>query len=233
MPEGKSRMKKTGKSERIYIDINDDAPAMEAYRMLKTNIEFSNSVNPIKKILITSSVAGEGKSTTVYNLAKVFALGGDKTLIIDLDLRRPVIHRIIGEKPEHGITSLIIGKKTAEEIITPTKTDNLYFISCGERPVNPAEMLSSNALAEAVEELCGKFDIILLDSPPSAALADAAIISRFADTVLLVVSAGQTSYADVENSLDNLKKANARVAGVIMNNVTKKSRGYKYCNYDY
>ena len=212
MPEGKSRMKKTGKSERIYIDINDDAPAMEAYRMLKTNIEFSNSVNPIKKILITSSVAGEGKSTTVYNLAKVFALGGDKTLIIDLDLRRPVIHRIIGEKPEHGITSLIIGKKTA---------------------VNPAEMLSSNALAEAVEELCGKFDIILLDSPPSAALADAAIISRFADTVLLVVSAGQTSYADVENSLDNLKKANARVAGVIMNNVTKKSRGYKYYNYDY
>ena len=84
-----------------------------------------------------------------------------------------------------------------------------------------------------MEELCGKFDIILLDSPPSAALADAAIISRFADTVLLVVSAGQTSYADVENSLDNLKKANARVAGVIMNNVTKKSRGYKYYNYDY
>lgn len=226
-------MKKTGKSERIYIDINDDAPAMEAYRILKTNIEFSNSINPIKKILITSSVSCEGKSTTVYNLAKVFALGGDRTLIIDLDLRRPVIDKIIGERLEHGITSLITGKKTAEEIVTPTGTENLFFISCGERPANPAEMLSADALADAVEELCGKFDVILLDSPPSAALADAAIISRIADTVLLVVSAGQTSYTDVENSLDNLKKANARIAGIIMNNVTKKSRGYKYYNYDY
>lgn len=219
--------------ERKYRHINDDAPVMEAYRMLRTNVEFSSSLSPLKKILITSSLVGEGKSSIVVNLARTFALGGAKTLVVDLDLRRPVIHRILEIENDAGITSCLLKKNTVPQIIKPTAFENLYAVTCGERPHNPAEQLASANLAAIIGELEGQFDIILFDSPPSAALADASIISRFTDATILVVSAGFVHYADVKNSKENLQKVGANILGIVMNNVTRHTRGYKYYSYDY
>ena len=221
-------------NERKYAEFSSDSPIAEAYRVLRTNIEFSNSVNPIKTVLITSSLLGEGKSTTVTNLGKIFALGGTKTLIIDLDLRRPVVHKILSlDNKNKGITSLFLEKNSLEEVIMPTDVENLYAIPCGQQPMNPAELLSSDKLAAAVEKLKDMFDLIIFDSPPAVALADAGIISRMADATMLVVSAGGVTYSDVETSTTNLKNAGAKILGIIMNNITRKTRGYKYYKYDY
>lgn len=213
--------------------ISNSAPVMEAYRLLRTNIEFSNSLNKIKRILITSSVMGEGKSTTAINLARIFALGGSKTLIIDLDLRRPVVHKILGLENVKGLMDCVLDKATETEIIKKTSFENLYALNCGEYPINPAEILASEKLLNLINTLSEDFEIVIIDSPPSAALADAAIISRFVDATILVVSAGNVNYPDVENAMDNLNKAGANILGIVMNNVTKRSRGYKYYYYDY
>ncbi len=227
-------VKKNRTHERKYVDFPTDSPITEAYRVLRTNIEFSNSVNPIKTVLVTSSLLGEGKSTTAVNLGKIFAMGGTKTLIVDLDLRRPVVHKILSvDTNDKGITSLFLEKNELEDIILPTDVENLYAITCGTTPLNPAELLSSKKLEEAVLKLREKFDLIIFDSPPAVALADAGIISRLADATILVVSAGKVTYSDVEASKTNLTNAGANILGIVMNNVTKQSRGYKYYKYDY
>lgn len=221
--------------ERKYAEFSSDSPIAEAYRVLRTNIEFSSSVNAIKTVLITSSLLGEGKSTTTSNLGKIFALGGTKTLIIDLDLRRPVVHKILSieDGNERGITSIFLEDKDVEDLIVETDVENLYAIPCGKQPINPAELLSSEKLEQAIAKLREMFDLIIFDSPPAVALADAGIISRFADATMLVVSAGDVTYSDVETSTTNLKNAGANILGIIMNNITRKTRGYKYYKYDY
>lgn len=217
----------------ITRHINNSAPVMEAYRLLRTNIEFSKSINEIKRILITSSIMGEGKSTTAINLARIFALGGSKTLIIDLDLRRPVVHKILGIENKNGIMDCFLGKTDEKDIIKETIFENLYAINCGEHPINPAEILASDKLKNMIDVASKDFDVVIIDSPPSAGLADASIVSRFTDATLLIVSAGYASYADVENAIENLNKAGANILGIVMNNITKRSRGYKYYYYDY
>lgn len=221
--------------ERKYAEFSSDSPIAEAYRVLRTNIEFSDSINPIKTVLITSSLLGEGKSTTSVNLGKIFALGGTKTLVVDLDLRKPVVHKILSieEGKDKGLTSLFLGKCSLDDVIYETDVENLYAMTCGPQPMNPAELLSSNKLGEFVAELKDKFDLIIFDSPPAATLADAGIISRLTDVTMLVVSVGNVTYSDVETATTNLKNAGANILGVILNNVTRKSRGYKYYKYDY
>lgn len=213
--------------------ISNSAPVMEAYRLLRTNIEFSNSINKIKRILVTSSIMGEGKSTIAVNLARIFALGGSKTLIVDLDLRRPVLHKILGFENQNGLMECMLDRADVKEIIKETSFENLYAVICGEHPVNPAEILASDKLKGIVDELSDGFDVVIFDSPPSAALADASIVSHFTDATLLVVSAGNVNYPDVENAIENLNKAQANILGIVMNNVTRRSRGYKYYRYDY
>lgn len=221
------------KQKRQYLDFSSDSPISEAYRILRTNIEYSSSINPIKTVLVTSSIAGEGKSTTVMNLGKIFAMGGTKTLIIDLDLRKPVINKVMEISEKNGISSYFAGKKALDDVVMSTKFENLYALVCEKLPLNPAEMLSSKKMSEMLDELKEKFDLIIIDSPPAAILADASIISRMVDKTILVVSAGNVTYSDVEASKTNLIKAGADILGIIMNNVTKKSRGYKYYDDDY
>ena len=224
--------KKRQHSERKYLDFSTDSPVAESYRVLRTNIEFSSSVNPIKTVLLTSAVSGEGKSTTATNLGKIFAIGGTKTLIVDFDLRKPVIHKILKlENEERGISAYIREKKTLDEIIIPTDFENLYAITCDEIPLNPAEVLSSDKMSKMVEELREKFDLIIFDSPPASSLADAGIVSRVADATIIVVSAGDVTYSDLEAANINLTNAGAKILGIVMNNMTKTARGYKYYKY--
>ena len=225
--------KRKKNSERVYSKLDDNSPILEAYRMLRTNIEFSSSVNEIKKILITSSVSGEGKSTISVNLAKIFPMNGKKALVVALDLRRPTIHKIMGEHNTGGITSCLLGKHTPSEVIRKAETENLYFINCGDIPMNPAELLASEKIKSIIGELEDEFDLIILDSPPCSTLADAAIAARLADAVLLIVSVGNVRYFEVEQAKNNLEKTGASILGIVMNNITSHSRGYKYYNYYY
>lgn len=210
-----------------------DAPVMEAYRILRTNIEFSSSVQKTQVLLITSSLQGEGKSTTVANLARAFAYAGTKTLIIDLDLRRPVQHKIHSIGETIGISEVIVGKASCEEAIHTTDMEKLHLLPCGYRPPNPAEMLSTSKLTEIITSLREQYDMIIIDTPPINLLADAAILTKSADASILIVSAGHTEMDDMRMALDILQRSGTRLLGTVLNKATRQSSSYKYRYYSY
>lgn len=216
-----------------YARVRDDAPTMEAYRILRTNIEFSGKQKQYKTLLLTSSVMQEGKSTTVSNLGRVFAMAGTKTLIVDLDLRRPVQHRLLAVDNTCGITDVYLGNANLEDTIKPVDIENLYLLNAGKIPPNPAEILASERLKAILNEVKEVFDIILIDSPPVAVLADAAILSSSTDATILVVAVDLVDSDDVKSAVENLNNAGANILGVVMNNVTRSTRGYKHYSYYY
>lgn len=220
-------------TRRRYERLRPKSPAMEAYRILRTNVGFSNAVKKIKTLLITSSIMGEGKSTTVANLGIVFANTGTKTLILDMDMRKPAQHKIFGVKKEHGLTSILSGEVSLEEAIAKTDVENLYLLPCGVRPPNPSEIVNSQRMKDLLAELREKFDTVLIDSPPVVALTDAAIISTYSDAVILIVSSGTVEYSELDGAIMNLKRVNANLIGAVINNLKRVSNGYYYYYYYY
>lgn len=216
-----------------YARVRDDAPTMEAYRILRTNIEFSGKQKKYKTLLMTSSIMQEGKSTTVSNLGRVFAMAGTKTLIVDLDLRRPIQHRLLAVDNTIGITDLYLGNASLEDAVKPVDIENLYLLNAGKIPPNPAEILASERLKAILNEVKEVFDIVLIDSPPVAVLADAAILSSSADATILVVAVDLVDSDDVKSAVENLNNAGANILGAVMNNVTRATRGYKHYSYYY
>lgn len=224
MRRSKNRVKKS--SEYVLFDTNSSI--MEAYRIIRTNIEFSDGSNGSRSILITSSIPNEGKSTITSNLARAFAQAGYRTLIVDMDLRKPVLHKIFGVSSDVGITSVITGKTNLNDAIKTTEEANLYVLPTGVRPINPSEFLRSNSTENLLRFLKTKFDIVIIDSPPATAVADASIISTYVDSTILVASANYTDYRCINDSISNLRNVNANIIGVILNNVNVKSSGYAY-----
>lgn len=220
------------KSAKQFVRIDSKSTIMEAYRIARTNIEFSDSGNN-KVILLTSALQDEGKSTTVSNLARAFAQSGYRTLLIDLDLRKPVLHKIFDRSGTIGVTSIITNKAKISEAIQTTDDANLYLLASGIRPMNPAEFLRSPSMENLLRFLRKKFDVILLDSPPAMAIADAAIISTYADSTILVTAAGRIDYRCIQQAITNLKNVNANIIGCIINNMKAKDSSYKYKNYYY
>lgn len=225
-------------TRQVYRKFDKDDPIMEAYRILRTNIEFSGSVNDIKALVVTSSNQGEGKSTTAANLAKTFAYAGKKTLIVDFDMRRPSQHRVHGVDNVVGIADIIVGKAKIEDAVKPTETENLFIITSGYCPPNPSELIMSKKVGETLNELRDMFDMIILDTPPSLILTDATLLSKVADATILVISAGVATYDEVEITLDNLQKAGIRLLGTVLNNSatimrSKKKYYRKYYKYGY
>jgi len=231
MRKQRNRNKKSSE----YVLFDSKSSIMEAYRIIRTNIEFSDGSNGSRSILITSSVPNEGKSTITSNLARTFAQAGYRTLIVDMDLRKPVLHKIFGTSGDVGITSVITGKANLNEAIKTTEEPNLYVLPTGIRPINPSEFLRSNSTENLLRFLKTKFDIVIIDSPPAIAVADASIISTYVDSTILVASANYTDYRCINDSITNLRNVNANLIGVILNNVNVKSSGYsyKYGYYDY
>ncbi len=225
---GKKNLKKT---DRDFYLLKDNAPIMEAFRVLRTNLEFSGTAKKMQTVLLTSTVAKEGKSTVTCNLSKAFAYAGKKTLLIDFDLRRPVLHLFFGLENTNGMTDYLLGTTTLEEATKETGIENLYLLNSGTIPPNPAELLSSPNLAAIVEAMREKFDMIIIDTPPAAVVADATIASRFADAVLVVTAAETTRTNDLDFVLENLRAAGADIRGIIFNKVKTRKRGYKHYGY--
>lgn len=224
-----------GQSEiyRLATLLYPRSPVSEAYRGLRTNVEFAAVDAPAHVLLVTSAIPGEGKTTTAANLAVVFAQAGRRTLLLDGDFRKPGIHRIFDLSNARGLSDLLRSDATSlDDVAQSTEQENLRVIATGPLPPNPAELLASQRMRTVLGRLAGAADLVIIDSPPLQAVTDAAILSSITDGTLFVVDAGRTRRGAVRNGREALAKAEARVLGVALNRMSEKSSG-GYYYYDY
>src|SRR5580700_2871641 len=201
----------------------------ESYRALRTSLLLTNLGAPPKVIMVTSALPQEGKTTTSMNTALVLAQKGVRVLLIDADLRRPSIHKILGMGPRSGLSNVLTGSATLQQTITRSSIlPNLYILPAGTPPPNPAELLASTNMRDVLEELRGQYDHIVVDTPPTLSVTDAVVLSPRADAIVLVIRSGQTTKQALRRSRDILAQVNARVSGVLLNAVDLSSPDYYY-----
>ncbi|OCA99785.1 CpsD/CapB family tyrosine-protein kinase [Clostridium beijerinckii] len=201
----------------------------EAYRTLRTNIQYSSFDKTIKTIVITSAEAAEGKSTVSGNLALSFAQNEKKVIIVDCDLRKPSVHKNFKLSNLSGLSEVLIGKEDLDKVIQ-NRNENLDILTSGKIPPNPSEMLSSTAMTNLIQKLGEKYDIVILDSAPLQAVTDAQILSTKADGTILVVRAQRTSRESVIDAKNLLTKVGANILGTVLHAV-ENTRGKYYYYY--
>lgn len=214
---------------------NPKSPLAEAYRTLRTNIQFSSFDKRIQTIVVTSSQPGEGKSTTAANLAVVMAQGGHKTILLDCDQRKPTQHKVFGQSNLTGISNLLIGEVRFEDAVIKTEVENLCLLTAGIRPPNPAELLGSGRMRSLLTKLREEFEYIIIDTPPVLAVTDAQVASKYADGCLLVTASGEADREAAMRAKELLVKVDAKIIGVILNKLDTSRKGYygQYYHYYY
>jgi polysaccharide biosynthesis transport protein len=199
--------------------------AAEAYRTLRANTEFASVDAPIRSLLVTSSIAAEGKTVTAANLAVAFAQAGRRVVLVDADLRKPGVHILFDLPNAHGFTTLLRSDDVSfDAIAQATEQANLRVLTTGPLPPNPAELLSSQRMRVIVDRLMSAGDLLIFDGPPLQVVTDSAILSSIADGTLLVVDSGHTRRAPVRQAREALAKAGANVLGAVLNRIPAKSR---------
>ena len=207
--------------------------AAEAYRTLRTNVDFANVDDPIRTILVTSAVPQEGKTTTAANLAVAIAQTGSNTILLDADLRRPGVHQMFDLPNDKGLTSMLRpGGATVERIAQPTEQPNLRIITAGPLPPNPVELLASRRMAGLLEALKEQVDVVVIDSPPIQAFSEAAVLSTLVDGTIVVVSAGRTRRDAVRGAARALAARGGRTLGVVLNRVSQRDEHAYYAYQD-
>jgi non-specific protein-tyrosine kinase len=201
--------------------------AAEAYRTLRTNIQFSSLDRDIRSLLVTSAGPNEGKSTVVANLGVSMAESGKRVLVVDCDLRRPGLHRLFNLAEGPGLTTLVLDEST-EPPIQATQVPSLGLLASGPLPPNPAELLASERMARVLSRLQELAEVLILDSPPIGAVSDAAILAARVDGALLVVDAGHTRTDTARQAKEQLERVGARILGVVLNNVKPDRAAYRY-----
>ena len=224
------KKQKTNSSNRTLIaHTNPRSPISEQYKTIRTNIEFSSSVNgAIRTLVVTSSGPGEGKSTTVANLAVVFAQQGKKVLLIDADLRKPTVHYTFRKDNTIGLTNVLTKQAELSQAASESDIENLYILSSGPIPPNPAELLGSKAMDELLNQAEQSFDLVLFDTPPVLAVTDAQILSSKCDGSILVVRSNATIIEAATKAKDLLMAAQAKLLGVVLNDKNQKDHSYYY-----
>ena len=205
--------------ETLIAYSNPRSPVAEAYRQLRTNIQFSTLDKPLRTLLVTSTSPEEGKSTTLANLAITIAQTGSTVILADCDLRRPTIHQLFGVKNGTGLTSVLIDSSVKEFPFQDSGIPNLRLLPSGPLPPNPSELLGSRRMTELIDQLKEEADFVLFDSPPIVAVTDAAVLATKMDGVLLVIKAGTTKRELAKKAKDLLERVNANLLGVVLNNV--------------
>lgn len=206
--------------------LDAEAPAAEAFRLLRTSLLYSQTAHALKTIVVTSATPGEGKTTTAANLAVSFAEQGMRVLLIECDLRRPRLHRIFGLNAEPGLTDLLLGFASPTDAVHQTDVEGLSLITCGKRPPNPSELLGGPRMERALRMLTQGFDLILLDTPPLMAVADAVVLGMRTDGVVLVVRAGRTERAAARQAIQQLQAVGARILGTVLNDPDAQALDY-------
>lgn len=205
----------------------------ESYRALRTSLLLTSAGTPPKTILVTSALPQEGKTTTSINCAVVLAQKGSRVLLIDADLRRPGVHKTLGMGPCAGLSNVLTGSATLQQAVVRSGIlPSLFILPAGTPPPNPAELLASSNMKDVLTELCGEYDHIVIDTPPTLSVTDAVIMATRADTVVLVIRSGQTTRQALLHARDLLGQVNARIAGVLLNAVDLDSADYRY-HYEY
>jgi capsular exopolysaccharide synthesis family protein len=202
------------------------SPLLESYRMLRTNIAFSAVDEPIRSIVMSSSLPSEGKSSSSVNLATVMALSGKKVIIVDCDLRRPKIHRLMNLRNQVGFSSVVAGLSTLDDALQDTNVPNLRVLSSGPMPPNPPEMLDSRAGRAVLQQVADTADFVIYDCPPALVMTDAQIVATSADAVLLVVSCKEAGKREIARTSDSLMQSGTRVLGIILNKMPVGMGGY-------
>lgn len=221
-----------GLERRSMLDFHSGASAAaEGYRRLRTNLAFVNVDSSARRILVTSSVAGEGKTTTAMNLSAALAESGRSVALVDADLRRPTIGGELGLNAGVGLTNYLRGDASLADLLQPSGVAGLDVLTSGSVPPNPAELLGSQKARGLVAELSEQYDFVIVDSPPIVPVTDALVIAQYVDGVLLVVRAEESSKSNVADAVSRLDLAQAHVVGVMLNGVSEKARGYTYYTY--
>lgn len=211
------------------------SPVSEAFRTLRTNLQYAHVDTPVRRIMVTSPTPEDGKTTVASNLAVVMSQGGNRVTFIDADMRRPRVHKVFGLHKEVALADLFVTPQLIlDGAVQPTQTEGLSAIACGDTPPNPAELLGSRRMREILAKLEEQSDVIVLDTPPILSVTDAAVLSNLADGVILVVKIGQTHRGALERAVEQLRQVNARLLGVVVNDINmRRSRYYYYKNYAY
>jgi succinoglycan biosynthesis transport protein ExoP len=207
--------------------------ASEAYRGIRTGILFSSAESEPQVILVSSAGPQEGKTITSTNLAVTMAQSGNRVIMLDCDMRRPKMHKLMGLSRETGVSNVLVGGCEVKEAIARTSISNLDMIPCGPIPPNPSEILGSNRMTALLEILRKNYTRIIIDSPPITAVTDAVVLAKLVDGVVLVVRAGNTPREIVKNGLGQLQSVNSHVLGVVLNGVDMGRDSYYYYQYYY
>lgn len=194
------------------------SPTAEAYRTLRTNLQFSSLDKPLHTILATSTVPDEGKSTTIANLAVTMAQAEQRVILVDCDLRRPTLHTLFGVPNDEGLTSLILAQEDAPIPFQATPVPELRLLPSGPLPPRPADILGSRRMEQVINRLRNEADIVLFDTPPVIAVTDAAVLATRVDGVILVFQAHATTRDRARRAREILEKVKANIVGVVLNN---------------
>lgn len=201
----------------LVSEWDPSSPISEAYRSLRTNVRFALGRNHGQVVCITSSLPGEGRSLTAANLAVAHAREGRRTLLIDADLRRPVLHRVFQVNNRHGLGFALEQPESWQQAVEPTAIDSLFLLPAGILLGEPADVLASDALARLFEAARETYDAVLIDTPPLLPFADARIVAAQSDGVLLVVGAGKVKRRQAEQALKALQQVRANLLGTVVN----------------
>lgn len=219
----------------LITQIGPQSPRAESFRQLRTNLQFAHVSHGDTTVLVTSSVPGEGKSTTAINLAISIAQSGKTVALVDADLRRPMINDYLGLERSAGLTTALVGTANMEDLLQPWGEDGLFVLTSGKIPPNPSELLGSSVMRDLIARLEETFDAVVIDAPPLLPVTDAAVLAQHVGGVVVVVGSQKLRIAELEKSLAALAMVNADVLGIVMNRLPSKgidAYGYSYGSYN-
>jgi len=214
---------------KLIAKLEPKSPITEQYRTIRTNIQFASVDKEIKSITVTSSGPAEGKSTTIANLAVVFAQQGKKVLLIDADMRKPTVHYTLQLPNTIGLTNILTKQVSLKDAVRETDVEGLFAVTSGPIPPNPAELLGSASMEQLIAEITDLFDLVLFDTPPLLVVTDAQILADKTDGTILVVSSGRTDREEAKKAKALVESTKGKLLGAILNNKKQdKSTHYYY-----
>ena len=216
-----------------FVADNPQSAVAECMRLIRTNLQFADLARPLRRVLITSSNAREGKTFTAVNLGLVLGQAGQRVLIVDADLRRPRLRAALGLDTQLGLTSVLLGTATLDEAIQPTPYPNVFALLSGPVPPNPAELVDGPAFRRVLDECSSRFERVLLDSPPAVPVTDPAILSTYCDGVVLVVRSGRTGLEQAKHARQNILSVGGNLLGAVLNDADLSAGSYGAGAYSY
>lgn len=223
-----------GSEQKLIVEQGLPSSTMEAYRMLRINLQFASVDRPLQRLLVTSAEPQDGKSLTAANIAIAIARFGKRVILVDADLHRPTMHKLFALYNNVGVTSALLANQSKlEQVIQPTMVENLSVLTSGPLPPNPAELLGSKRMLDLLANLNELCDIVVIDSPPLSAVVDAVVLATESDGVLLVLRAKKTTRDTAKRSLAMLEQVRANMLGIVLNDVEARTSGHYSSDYGY